>query len=99
MKAMFLAKPGFSLYDSRYKDSIGNLIAILREFQTVFTSPELFKECKKEKIKAVSLDRSKNTKGNQYVQDINFMVSQCLKENVDVYITAGGDADASPAPS
>ncbi|MBQ3729360.1 MAG: hypothetical protein IJT86_03490 [Spirochaetales bacterium] len=95
MKAMFLAKPGFSLYDSRYKDSIGNLIAILREFQTVFTSPELFKECKKEKIKAVSLDRPKNSQGNQYVQDINFMVSQCLKENVDVYITAGGDGTVS----
>ena len=53
MKAMFLAKPGFSLYDTKYKGTIGNLIAILQQFQTVYTSPELYKECKKEKIKAV----------------------------------------------
>ena len=95
MKAMFLAKPGFSLYDPRYKGSIGNLIAILQQFQAVYTSPELYKECKKEKIKAVELDRAAKTEGNQYVQDINFMVNRCLKENVDVYITAGGDGTVS----
>lgn len=95
MKAMFLAKPGFSLYDTKYNGTIGNLIAILQQFQTVYTSPELYKECKKEKIKAVELDRPVKTQGNQYVQDINFMVTSCLKEQVDVYITAGGDGTVS----
>ena len=95
MKAMFLAKSGFSLRDPKYKDSIDNLISILQGFQAVYTSPELYKECKKEKIKAVALEKSHGKDGNQYVQDINEMVSHCLKEQVDVYITAGGDGTVS----
>ena len=111
MKAMFLGKNNFRLtpdavagcagkcaLQSTSLGSVGdvqNLISILRDFSTVYTSPVHYSQCVEAGIKAQKLRLLEETDGNLYIQNIDFMVRQCLDHGVDVFITAGGDGTAS----
>ena len=111
MKAMFLAKNNFRLTpdaaagcthnsapQSTSLGSMGDvpcLISILRSFSTVYTSPVHYGQCIEAGIKAHELSLLEETDGNPYIQNIDFMVKQCLDHGVDVFITAGGDGTAS----
>ena len=108
MKAMFLAKNNFRLtpgmepaQGNTRSTSLGapgdvpNLVSILRSFSTVYTSPVHYGQCIDAGIKAQELSLLKKTDGNPYIQNIDYMVSQSLGHDVDVFITAGGDGTAS----
>ena len=99
MKALFLAKPGFRLIGNKDPD-IKNLIDILRSFTVVYTSGDLYDDCVRCNIHAFRLELTdKNpetgTWSNEYVDNINKMVSFAVDNIVDVYITAGGDGTVS----
>ena len=98
MKALFLAKPGFRILGNKDPD-IANLIEILRGFSIVYTSGDLYDDCVKCNIHAFRLDLTKDegdgTWSNEYVENINKMVSFAVDNIVDVYITAGGDGTVS----
>lgn len=98
MKALFLAKPGFRILGNKDPD-IKNLIEILKGFSMVYTSSELYEDCVKCDIRAFRLDLSEDkeskTRSNEYVDNINKMVSFAVDNIVDVYITAGGDGTVS----
>ena len=98
MKALFLAKPGFRILGNKDPD-ISNLIEILRGFSIVYTSGDLYDDCVKCNIHAFRLDLTKDegdgTWSNEYVENINKMVSFAVDNIVDVYITAGGDGTVS----
>ena len=99
MKALFLAKPGFRLIGNKDPD-INNLIDILRNFTVVYTSGDLYDDCVRCNIHAFRLELTdKNpetgTWSNEYVHNINMMVSFAVDNIVDVYITAGGDGTVS----
>ena len=98
MKALFLAKPGFRILGNKDPD-IANLIGILRSFSIVYTSGDLYDDCVKCNIHAFRLDltEEKGEEGwsNEYVENINRMVSFAVDNIVDVYITAGGDGTVS----
>ena len=98
MKALFLAKPGFRLLGNKDPD-IGNLIQILRSFSIVYTSGDLYDDCVKCDIHAFRLELAEDpgdgTWSNEYVENINKMVSFAVDNIVDVYVTAGGDGTVS----
>ena len=97
MKALFLSKPGFHLIGNPDPD-ITNLIGILKGFSIVYTSAELYDECVRFGIKAFRLDlpdKDEDTEINEYVSNINHMVSFAVDNIVDVYVTAGGDGTVS----
>ena len=98
MKALFLAKPGFRILGNKDPD-IKNLIDILKSFSLVYTSSDLYEDCVKCDIRAFRLDLSEDTESgtwsNEYVENINKMVSFAVDNIVDVYITAGGDGTVS----
>ena len=98
MKALFLAKPGFRLMGNKDPD-IRYLIEILRSFSVVYTSGDLYEDCIRCDIHAFRLELSENSESgswsNEYVDNINKMVSFAVDNIVDVYITAGGDGTVS----
>lgn len=98
MKALFLAKPGFRIIGNKDPD-IKNLIDILRSFSVVYTSGDLYNDCIKCDIHAFRLELTEDAKSdswsNEYVDNINRMVSFAVDNIVDVYITAGGDGTVS----
>ena len=98
MKALFLAKPGFRLLGNKDPD-IKNLIEILKGFNLVYTSGELYDDCVKCDIHAFRLELTENSENgtwsNEYVENINKMVGFAVDNIVDVYITAGGDGTVS----
>ncbi|MBP5552782.1 MAG: hypothetical protein J6X41_05305, partial [Spirochaetales bacterium] len=97
MKALFLAKPGFHLMGNPDPD-ISNLIGILKGFSIVYTSSDLYDECVRFGIQAFRLDlpdKEEDNDINEYVNNINHMVSFAVDNIVDVYVTAGGDGTVS----
>ncbi len=86
MKALFVHKPSFHL-NERSED----LIQILRDVDEVITSPKMARACRDNVITATEY----RPRGNGYVQDIEDMVKHALQNDVDLFITAGGDGTAS----
>lgn len=86
MKALFVHNPSFHL-NERTKD----LIQILRDVDEVITTPKMARACRENVITATDFE----PRGTGYVQDIEDMVEHALKNDVDLFITAGGDGTAS----
>jgi len=86
MKALFVHNPSFHL-----NEKSEDLIQILRDVDEVITTPKMARACRENVITASDFE----PRGTGYVQDISDMVEHAFQNNVDLFITAGGDGTAS----